>query len=50
MIISAAEFWATNEPVVRILFGKDASANRLRSKYVDYFYDLIVNGLARRED
>ena len=46
LIISAAEFWSANEPVVRVVFGD--STTKLRAAYSEFVYDLIINGLAPR--
>lgn len=45
MIISACEFWASNEPIIDIIFQNGESVEERTTLYVDSIFDIIMRGL-----
>jgi len=45
LIISACEFWASNEPLISLLFGANRDKGYVEQRYVDFIFDILMNGL-----
>lgn len=48
LIVAAGEFYATGRAVLEDLFGPAAVNAKLEQEYVQFLFDLFVNGLAKR--
>ncbi len=46
-INSICEFWTSNPAVIKMLFGSDSLNDDLTSEYIDFVYDVIMNGISR---
>lgn len=49
LIISAAEFWASNKSIVQIFFSEDVD-DALLDRYGDWIFETLVSGLRPRAD
>jgi TetR/AcrR family transcriptional regulator len=48
LIVAAGEFYASGRAVLEDLFGPAAVDAKLERAYIEFLFDLLVNGLARR--